>query len=121
MKTVKIKIKDNLSPEREVLEIAKQLAKNPLMLGNGVKALIGQNVEIQHLKTTIEIERIPTEPTMHVCSVCECNFDKKVGKSISHNYGGKPRKIYVCSEDCIDVVSAYLPKNRLVRKPSFLY
>jgi uncharacterized Fe-S center protein len=112
MKKVTIKIKDNLSPEQEAFEIAKQLAKNPLMLGNSVVGYIGQGVEVQHLKTTIEIERIPTEPTMCICSVCDCNFEKSVGKRVFINYGGSINKRLYCSEDCRKIVLNLLPENR---------
>ena len=57
MKTIKIKA--NLTKEQEAFEIAKQILKNPILIGtNNEILLIGDNeIEIQNLKSIIEIER----------------------------------------------------------------
>lgn len=120
MKKITIKIKDNLSPQQEALEIAKQLAKNPLMLGGGAVAFIGQGVEIQELKTTIEIERIPSEPIMCLCSVCDTNFDKSIGKRLYINYGGNVKSNFYCSDGCRNIVLSFLPPERASKTRKFI-
>jgi hypothetical protein len=120
MKKIVIKIKDNLSPQQEAFEIAKQLSKNTLMLGGSATAFIGQGVEIQELKTIIEVERIPSEPIMCLCSVCDTNFDKTIGKRLYFNYGGKVRDKLFCSNECRDFNLSFLPENRASKTKRFI-
>ena len=111
MTNVKIKIPTNLTPQQEAIEISKKLLKSSL-LENKSKILIGLDLEVQKLKTTIEIERIAPEPIMSRCSVCDCNFEEKIGKKLFTNYGGRVKQITYCSEICRDEVILILPSNR---------
>jgi len=116
MKTIKILA--NLSPEKEAIEIAKQILKTPSLLGsNSHQVFIGESeVEIKELNSIIKIERLPIEPIMLVCSCCDCNFDKKDGRKIYQNYGGKVRDIFYCSDECVNYVLSFLPPDRASKK-----
>jgi hypothetical protein len=120
-----IKIKSNLSKEKEAIEIAKQILKNPILIGNNNVLKIGNEIEIQELKTTITIERIPQEDLMLICN-CGVNFEKKIGKKLYTNYGGKVKEKIFCCEECRNEFIFYIPENRysFVKskiKPSYLY
>ena len=112
MKTIKIKA--NLTKEQEAFEIAKQILKNPILIGtNNEILLIGDNeIEIQNLKSIIEIERVPNEPLMIICSCCDINFEKNTGSKIKVNYGGLVKQLEYCSEKCRSVLVEILPENR---------
>lgn len=110
MKTIKIKA--NLSKEKEAIEVAKQILKSPVLIGNN-SFLIGKSgIEIQELESYIKIERIPVEPLMSVCTCCETNFQKNTGSKIWVNYGSKKKELEYCSDKCRSVLIEILPKNR---------
>ena len=48
-----------------------------------------------------------------ICPVCSCEFKMSAGKEIKHNYGGVPKKIIVCSDDCKDAVLSILSPKRI--------
>ena len=111
MKT--IKIKSNLTPQQEALEIAKQLVKQPTLLSNSTKKLLGkEELEIQVLKTTIEIERIPQGKLMKICSCCDTNFEEGTGFKIWINYGAKKIKKEYCSFECRKLLTEIIPEDR---------
>lgn len=112
MKTVQIKIKDNLTPEKEALEIAKKLITKKL-LGNTSKFL-GNGVEVQNLKTVIEVTRIPYEKAVisKECPCCQTTFQKSSGISLYVNYGGKVTLKKYCSKECADYVFSFLGEKR---------
>lgn len=112
MKTIQINIKDNLSPEKEALEIAKKLITKKL-LGNTTKS-IGQGFEIQDLKTTIEVTRVPYERAIisKECSCCNTIFQKSSGVSLYVNYGGSVKLKKYCSKECADLVHSFLGDKR---------
>jgi hypothetical protein len=91
----------------ELQAINKQMLK---ALPKGKKAnqkLIGDGMTIKHLKSQIEIVRIPRVKvnTLLICTVCSNNFEKKLGKPLYVNYGGMKRTLYYCSETCRGVVA----------------
>ena len=112
MKTIRIQA--NLSKEKEALEIAKQILKNPVLIGGSNKNLLigNEELEIQELNSFIKIERVPKEPIMSICSYCETNFEKSIGKKIFTNYGGIIKELIYCSDKCRNVVVDMIPENR---------
>ncbi len=111
---ITIKIPANLSKEKEAIEVAKQILKNPVLIGNNNNSMLIGNeaIEIQQLKSLITIERVPIEPLMIVCSCCDTNFEKSIGKKLFINYGGPVRQLIYCSENCRNIVMDHLPENR---------
>lgn len=115
MKTIKIKIADNLTAEQEAFAIGKQLAKRALSSGAQNKEVkrIGTQIDIIDLKTTIEVERFSTEKaiTMLTCSVCGCEYQSNMAKYYFHNYGGGRQRRLVCSVGCVDyMVDNFAPR-----------
>lgn len=51
--------------------------------------------------------------TKTICPICSCEFKMSTGKEIKHNYGGTPKKIIVCSNECKDSVLSILSPNRV--------
>lgn len=108
-----IKIKANLTPQEEAIEIAKELLKKPLLLsGSKIKVIGKEQAEIQELITTIQIQRIPQEKLMSVCSCCDTNFEKGTGFKIWVNYGGKKKVLEYCSTNCRQLLMDILPESR---------
>lgn len=103
MEKIKITIPDNMTPQQEAFEIAKQLGKKMLPQGN---LAIGNGYTIQHQQTVIEINRKPVkEPVVtRTCSVCSTIFLNKLGKPVYMNYGGAVRKRLYCSGECQEAV-----------------
>jgi hypothetical protein len=105
MEKIKIEIYDDLSPIEELQAINKQMLK-ALPKGKS-KKLIGDQVTIKHLKSQIEIVRVPRVKvnTLLICTVCSNNFEKKLGKPLYVNYGGIKKVLHYCSETCRGVVA----------------
>jgi len=125
---ITIKIPANLTKEKEAIEVAKQILKNPILIGNNNNVLLigNENIEIQELNSFIKIERIPIEPIMNACSCCDTNFEKSTGKKVYVNYGGKKKELVYCSDKCRNVLLDILPLNRYSftktkLKPSILF
>ncbi len=126
-KDITIKIADNLTPQQEVVAIAKQLAKKQLSGGGQNKDIkrIGDELNIQHLKTTITIDRVSTEKPiiMLTCNVCGCDYQSDMTKHYFHNYGGKNTKRSVCSDGCqqfmIEYFGVRVAKSASKLKPIF--
>ena len=120
---IEIKIKDNLTKEQEVVEIAKQLAKKK-EIGTSQK-LIGSNIELQHLETTIKIVRTPSEKPLETkeCSCCGTIFELKYGYRSYTNYGGVKRTIKFCSKFCaetaVKLIGARLSINSRAKNVNF--
>jgi len=112
MKTIKIPA--NLTKEKEAIEVAKQILKNPILIGNNNNILLigNETLEVQELNSFIKIERIPKEPLMIVCSCCETNFEKSIGKKLFVNYGGTVKTKLYCSDKCRINVMSVVPENR---------
>lgn len=120
MKNIKIEIPANLSPEKEAIEIAKKLVNSNLMLGNNNVKIGDGHLEVQSLNTIIEVKRIPKEPLMCQCSICETHFEKPTGKKLFTNYGGKVKETIYCSEGCRKTIINVLTENRYSFKRSSL-
>lgn len=101
METIKITIPDNLTPEQEIIRIAKQIGKKMLPSGKKEHLALGDGYEIKHLQTIIKIERKPTEDAI-VTQECFCGtvFLRKAGHKLYTNYGGTKRTLRYCSETC---------------------
>lgn len=120
MEKIKIVIPDNLTPDQELMAIAKQLGKK-LLPKSGTK-LIGSGYEIKHLDTQINISREPVEKaiTTRECVVCKTVFEQSKGKKLWTNYGGLQRKHYYCSDDCRNVVFSIAGSGRAAISPNKL-
>jgi len=117
-----IKIPGNLTPQEEVLHIARELSKKQLQSGIKIKSL-GTGSEIKHLETDIKIIREPVEELTITkeCSVCSTIFETKKGKSAWTNYGGYQRKVVFCSENCRTNSMKIIPAGRMCLKRSELH
>lgn len=51
--------------------------------------------------------------TNTICPVCRCEFKMSTGKEVKHNYGGTPKKITLCSDDCKEAVLSILSPKRV--------
>lgn len=51
--------------------------------------------------------------TIATCPACNSEFKMSAGKGIKHNYGGVPKKIVVCSDNCKDAVLSILSPKRI--------
>ena len=126
-KKVVIEIDDDLTPEQEALAIAHKIQERNLLGTNTTTKLIGSGgVKVKHLETQIVIKRVSKEipEPLLICSVCQTNYEKKVGHPYYTNYGGMVRKNMCCSEQCVDVVVAISPdriSKKKTIKPAFLY
>lgn len=111
MNKINIVIPDNLTPNQEVMEIAKLLGKK--LLPSNQKYL-GDGYEIKHLETQITIKRIATEKAIitHDCPVCKTTVEQSAAKVLWTNYGGKRKKHHYCSDNCRDYVSETLGLGR---------
>lgn len=120
MKKIRIKIPDNLSPEEEAVEIGQRLVQKALS-GSATKReskRIGDFVEIKELETNIIIERVSHQKNIELvkCNVCGCDYQSDLFKSVWHNYGGKHRKIHVCSESCQKELLLFLGKRASIKR-----
>lgn len=119
MKTTKITIPDNLTPEQEAFAIGKQLAKKALSGGGQNKEVkrIGDEINIIDLSSQIIVTRASTEKpiTMITCNVCNCEYQSDRVVYYYHNYGGHRTRRGVCSDDCrqfmIDNFGARIAKS----------
>lgn len=104
MKSIKIRIKDNLSPIQELNEIAKRLKQKALTSGGTNKQTlrIGQEYNIKELTTNIIVERYSDEKPIQMvtCNVCGCEYQNNLSFPYWHNYGGTPTKRHTCSKEC---------------------
>src|SRR5690349_4308451 len=104
---IEIKIPDTLSEKEEAVLIAKKLSQKALS-GSGrnkEQKRIGVFLEPKMLKTTITIIRECKEkPIEFIKCYCGCEFEKGKESHYFHNYGGKVKKVEVCSDDCLDFV-----------------
>lgn len=125
MERINITIPDNLTPNEEVLAIAKQLGKK--LLPSNLKKL-GSGYELKHLQTQINIKReaVVKPIVTHECSVCSAVFEQKIGKKLWINYGGNQKQRHYCSDECRDTVlqiagsgRASIKKNELARVQSW--
>lgn len=129
MKKIDIKIPDGLTPEKEAVLIAKKILQKQLSSNakNTNTKLIGGGITIEHTQTQITITRESKEPIIEMvaCNACGNQYQNNTALYLWHNYGGKPRKMAVCSKNCqINVISflgnrAATSKNKL--KPFVLF
>lgn len=126
MKRINITIPDNLTPNEEVLAIAKQLGKK--LLPSKLK-MLGSGYELKHLQTQINIKREAIEKPIvtRECPICKTIVDQKAAKVLWTNYGGNQKKNYYCSDECRETVlhiagngRASIKKNELARVRSWL-
>ena len=119
MEKITIKIPDNLNKTQEAFEIVKHLGKKLLPTNN---KYIGNSYELKNLQTQINVIRIPTEKVIVTidCSVCNTLFEKKSGKKIFVNYGGKILEKNYCCQDCADYVLGFLGENRASNRKNLL-
>ena len=106
MEKITITIFDDLNPMQELQAINKQMLK-ALPKAKKVQNLIGDKITIKHLKSQIEIVRVPREKPVTIldCSVCKTSFEKSLGKPLYVNYGGIKKALFYCSDSCRSVVS----------------
>lgn len=120
MEKIIITIEDGLTPQEEILAIAKKLGK-ALSPPKNVKA-IGTGYEVKKLETQITIKREPKSPLLvtQVCSVCETLFEPKEGFILYVNYGGNTKQCRYCCEECRNVVIDVCGEGRTSLKKSGL-
>jgi len=110
MDKMTIKIPDNLTPENELKAIFKKISQKQLSGDGSNKDIkrIGQQYDIKHTETQITIVRESKEPIIEMvtCNACNCEYQNNTAFYYWHNYGGKPKKVAVCSEKCqTDVIN----------------
>ena len=118
-KKVIIEIPDDLTPEQEIFEIAKQLhSRKTLGTNSSTTKLIGNGsgIKLKHLETQIVIKRKSKEKAFQ-CPVCETFFEKKLGCRYYHNFGGFIQSKIACSVPCTDLIISLNP-NRISKKKS---
>lgn len=127
-KEVVIKVDDDLSPEQEAAEVARQLMERKMLGASSQRKMIGSgSLKVKHLETKIIIKRVAKEKPVEllVCSVCKTQYEEKLGFHYFTNIGGMVRKITNCSEQCADVVISISPdrfsKKKSNFRPAFLY
>jgi len=103
---IKIKIPSDTTDE-QFGEVIKKRLNQKMLSGSGVNKnvkMIGQYVEVLQDNITIKVERIYNEPIieMATCNVCNSEYQNTDAKYYFHNYGGKTKKVAVCSNECID-------------------
>lgn len=128
-KNIVISIPDNLSKEKEIIAIAKKLTQKTIS-GNGrnnENLRIGTQVDFKDLQTTITINRVSSDKPIEMitCNVCGCEYQNNTAKSYYHNYGGRNKKVLVCSNECADLIVGILgnraSKTKSKLKPIILY
>lgn len=123
MNKIEIKIPDNLTPEKEILAIAKKLQQKQLSSGakSNVQNRIGTSVDVQHLQTQITVTRTSNEKPIEMvtCNVCNCSYQNNTAVYYWHNYGGNPKQVAVCSDTCQEAVIEFLG-NRAAKTKSKL-
>ena len=104
-----------LTPEEELLAIAKELGKT--YLPSGVKT-IGNSYELKELQTSITINRKPVEKVTVTCDcpVCNAIFDRKLSKSCYTNVGGNVRQKRLCGKECMDLYISISPSRISAKK-----
>lgn len=104
MEKINITIPDGLTPQEEIIAIAKKLGK-ALSPPKNLKAL-GTGYEVKQLETQITIKREPKSPLLvtQECSVCQTLFERKEGFILYINYGGNTRQVRYCCEECRNIV-----------------
>lgn len=128
-KNITISIPDNLSPEKELITIAKKLSQKTLTgSGRNKEVLrIGTQVDFKELQTTITINRVSTEKPIEMvkCNVCGCEYQNNTAKFYYHNYGGRKKKVAVCSDECqklvIELFGGRISKSKSKLKPVRFY
>lgn len=112
---MKIEIPLGLSPSEEAaVLITKLIGKQ---LENKTK-MIGSGNEIKSLETTITIVRVPkiTIKMLH-CNMCDCDYDSKLAWEVEHNYGGRKRRVKLCSKECAEILTNHIgDRARLIKK-----
>ena len=111
-KNIVISIPDNLSEEKEIIAIAKKLTQKAIS-GNGISKenlRIGTQVDYRDLQTTITINRVSNEKPIEMitCNVCGCDYQNNTAKPYYQNYGGRVKKVSVCSNECVDLIVSVL-------------
>lgn len=120
MEQIIITIPDGLSPEEEIVAIAKKMGK---ALAPPKKQLaIGDGYTVKQLETQIIIKREPTSKLLvtQVCSVCETLFEPKEGFILYVNYGGVTNQRRYCCEECRQQVIDICGEGRASIKKSKL-
>lgn len=127
-KEVIIKVDDDLSPEQEAAEVARQLMERKMLGASSQRKMIGSgSLKVKHLETKIVIKRVSKEKPVEllVCSVCQTQYEEKLGFRYYTNIGGTVKKKTNCSEKCADVVISISPdrfsKKKSNFRPAFLY
>jgi len=123
MKRIKIKIPHNLKPKEEVKFIAERLTQK-MLAGNGNqldKVRLGDQIDVQHLNTVIEIERTGEAPIEMVnCTACNCEYQNNMFFPVYVNYGGKTKLLKYCSEVCQQTVINICGEGRAAKSKSKL-
>lgn len=117
MEKINITIPDNLTPADEVKAILGELGKQ-LAPPDTDNKVLPNTYTVKSLSTQITIIRKPIKEAIATqeCSVCRCLFTPKVGKSIWTNYGGKARKVTVCSDGCSNTMIELFGSDRVAVK-----
>lgn len=112
MNKIEIKIPDGLTPHEETIAIAKKLNQKALSGNSANKSqiLIGQELNISHTQTQIIITRIGKEKPIELvtCNCCGREYQNNAAVYYWHNYGGKSKKVAVCSTECQEAVISFL-------------
>jgi len=108
MDKINITIPAGLTKAQEIAAIASTLGKKMLPAKSQLQ-LEGSYV-VGDLETQIIIKREIDAPVTvtRECSVCPTIFDDSLKVVYWNNYGGKPKKAYVCSRKCRDAVVGML-------------
>lgn len=116
---IRIVIPHNLSNEEELIEINKRLTQK-LLASSGRRVdhkRLGNQLDIQHLKTEITIERTGEKPIeMVICNTCGCEYQNNLFKRVFINYGGINKTIKVCSDTCQDALIDICGTGRAAKK-----
>ena len=120
MEKINITIPDNLTPQEELMAIAKQLGRKLLPTDN--KKLLGTGYEIKHLETQITIKREQVEKPIVTrnCPICQTIFEQKIGKRLWTNYGGVQKQHHYCKSECREMVLQVAGTGRAAIKKSEL-
>ena len=118
-KEIKITIPSGLSDREESFEIAKKLNQK-LLASHGRqkdKIRIGNEVNLKYGTTTIVVKRDTSNTIEFVpCNVCGCEYQNTEFKPVFTNYGGRAKKLKVCSEDCQNTLLDYCGTGRAAIK-----
>ena len=122
-KKISITIPDDLTPMQEAAEISQRLNQQ-LLAGNGRQVdhkRIGDQVDIKYLTTEIVIKRVGEKPIEFIlCSICGIEYQSDLAKNVFHNYGGRTKKVHVCSETCQQTFISICGNGRAATKKSKL-